>query len=95
MKRCPLAELERYNINFSCIDYIFKYLYHSILNNKMKCDTPTNPNNPKRNKKIRKNAYFKHIKYNVDEVSLENLIICGGCLVCKIIILMLYEGLYP
>ena len=32
-------------------------------------------------------------RYNIDEISLENLLICATCIVCKIIMLMLYQCL--
>lgn len=95
LKRCPLAELERYNINFSCIDYIFKYLYIYILNNNSRLickNTSTSNKNPKRNKKNKQYNYFKHLKdNNIDEITLENLMVCATCIICKIMIIMLYE----
>lgn len=92
-RRCPLAELERYNINFSCVDYIFKYLYSSVVTHKSKNKKKTkHPGNPTQNKK-KPNVCFKHLKYNnVDEISLENLIVGATCIVCKIMIIMIYEN---
>ena len=84
-RRCPLAELERHNINFSCIDHIFKKTYQCFNLNIKKNTTILN----------KKNKCFKHLKtHNIDELSLENLIICATCIVCKIFILMIYESLF-
>ena len=90
-KRCPLAELERYNINFSCIEYIFKYLYIYNINKK----TKSNKKAKEIKTKTKQNTCFKHLKYNnMDEVSLENLIICATFIICKLIILMIYDSLF-
>ena len=89
-KRCPLAEIERCNINFSCVDYIFKYLYSFAKNNKSKSIKKPQ----KRKKGNKSNVCFTHLKYNnIDEVSLENLVGISICIMCKIIIIMLYECL--
>jgi hypothetical protein len=84
-RRCPLAELERHNINFSSIDTIFNSFYKFFNINIQ----------DKNNIQNKKNVCFKHLKvHNIDEVSLENLIICATSIACKIFILMLIESLF-
>lgn len=83
-RRCPLAELERYHINFSSIDTIFNSFYKFFNINIQDKNTIKN----------KKNMCFKHLKvHNIDEVSLENLIICATIIACKMFILMLIEPL--
>jgi hypothetical protein len=83
-RRCPLAELERYHINFSSIDTIFNSFYKFFNINIQDKNTIVN----------KKNVCFKHLKvHNIDEVSLENLIICATIIACKMFIIMLIEPL--
>lgn len=99
-RRCPLAELEIYHLNFSCIDYIFKninkFLNFNTQEIEIKHNKKKKPNHKKNNKNNnKKNICFKHLKVNnIDEVSLENLVICASCIVCKIFILMLYNCIF-